>query len=245
MNNIKLQRIWMTGASSTIGRALAEELLSAGHHVALTARSLSSMQDLESRYPGQTLLAPGDLNDGQQVTGIGDRIAQVWGALDCAVIHTDTCEYPCAKPCDALTRERVLQANLLATSYCVQEALLLLRHGDSPHLVGICAASRTFADGMRAIFESLRADVAHEGIDVTVVSPGITTDAAETAIGWPVEKIAAQIAVSLQRQQRPLEIVVKPPFIHTSRLLTMLPDWLQSAVNKHWPGGSRRTKRAR
>ena len=40
------QRIWLTGASSGIGLALAEELLAAGHRLALSARRSGPLQQL-------------------------------------------------------------------------------------------------------------------------------------------------------------------------------------------------------
>ena len=38
------RRIWLTGASSGIGAALARELLKQGHQLALTARNQSALQ---------------------------------------------------------------------------------------------------------------------------------------------------------------------------------------------------------
>jgi NAD(P)-dependent dehydrogenase (short-subunit alcohol dehydrogenase family) len=87
----------------------------------------------------------------------------------------------------SLTRrlvERVVKTNLIASSYCVQEALILLRVWvQRPHLVGV-ASSVAFLPltrseaygaskaGLRYLFQSLRIDLAQEGIDVTIVSPG-------------------------------------------------------------------------
>ncbi|EPM94036.1 short chain dehydrogenase/reductase family oxidoreductase, partial [Pseudomonas syringae pv. actinidiae ICMP 19070] len=44
MNTPVARRIWLTGASSGIGLALAKELLAAGHRLALTARTLEPLQ---------------------------------------------------------------------------------------------------------------------------------------------------------------------------------------------------------
>src|SRR5215210_5943010 len=51
-------RVWLiTGASSGLGRALAEAVLDAGHRVVATARDPESVTDLERRHPGQALAA--------------------------------------------------------------------------------------------------------------------------------------------------------------------------------------------
>lgn len=249
MNNPNVKRIWLTGASSGIGLALAEELLKAGHQLALTARSLAPLEALDQRFPGQVLLAPGDVTDNEGVTGIGERINQVWGALDCAILNAGTCEYVDSKHFDAALIERVVRTNLLASSYCIQEALLLLRKGHQPHLVGVCSAvtylplTRSEAygaskAGLRYLLQSLRIDLAHENIDVTIVSPGFV-DTPLTAkndfpmpMRWPVAKAATFIAERLQRKRRPMEIAFPGPFILTLRLLAMLPVRLQLALGK-------------
>lgn len=261
MSNPNARRIWLTGASSGIGFALAEELLIAGHRLALTARTVAPLEELERRFPNQVLLAPGDLTDGEQITAIGDRISQVWGALDCAIINAGTCEYIDSNDFDAALFERVVRTNLLASSYCVQEALILLRKGDQPHLVGVCSSvtylplTRSEAygaskAGMRYLFESLRIDLAHENIDVTVVSPGFV-DTPLTAkndfpmpMRWPVKKAATYIAERLLRSRRPMEIAFPGPFIVILRLLALLPVRAQLALGKRMARSAAQTKDA-
>jgi NAD(P)-dependent dehydrogenase (short-subunit alcohol dehydrogenase family) len=243
------RRIWLTGASSGIGLALAEELLSAGHRVALTARTLEPLEALDRKFPRQVLLVPGDVTDAAQVRAIGDLIAQVWGAVDTAILNAGTCEYIDAKQFDAQMMERVIHTNLIATSYCIQEALTLLRLGKRPHLVGV-ASSVAFLPltrseaygaskaGVRYLFQSLRIDVAHEGIDVTIVSPGFV-DTPLTAkndfpmpMRWSAEKAARYIFQRLEKSRRPLEIAFPGVFIAVLKLLALLPERLQLAIGK-------------
>ncbi|WP_397449806.1 SDR family NAD(P)-dependent oxidoreductase [Pseudomonas sp. NA-150] len=249
MNLDKERSIWLTGASSGIGLALAEELLKAGHRLALTARTVGPLEALDERYPHQVLLAPGDITDNEQVMEIGERIAQVWGSLDTVILNAGTCEYVNCKHFDAALVERVVRTNLLASSYCVQEALPLLRLGRDPHLVAVCS-SVTFLPltraeaygaskaGLRYLFQALRIDLAHEGIDVTIVSPGFV-DTPLTAnndfpmpMRWPADKAARHIAERLLRLKRPLEIAFPTPFIFALRLLALLPTRLQLALTR-------------
>jgi len=243
------RRFWLTGASSGIGLALAEELLKTGHQVALTARSLEPLEALDQRFPRQVLMAPGDVTDLEQVAAIGERIAQVWGAVDTVILNAGTCEYIDARQFDARLVERVVRTNLIATSYCIQEALILLRLGQRPHLVGV-ASSVAFLPltrseaygaskaGLRYLFQSLRIDLAQEGIDVTVVNPGFV-DTPLTAkndfpmpMRWSAPKAALYIAERLAKSRRPLDISFPRPFILTLKLLALLPERMQLALGK-------------
>jgi NAD(P)-dependent dehydrogenase (short-subunit alcohol dehydrogenase family) len=241
------RRIWLTGASSGIGAALAEQLLASGARLVLSARRVEPLQALADRYPQQVLVLPGDLGDAQQVREIGEQIAQQWGALDGAILNAGTCEYIDTQHFEAAMVERVLRANLLSASYCIEAALPLLRIGHQPHLVAV-ASSVTYLPlpraeaygaskaGLRYLLQALRIDLAAEGIDVTLVSPGFV-DTPLTArndfampMRWSAEKAAAHIAKRLGK--RPYEIAFPGPFIAILKLLASLPTGLQLALGK-------------
>ena len=127
--NANARRIWLTGASSGIGAAWPNNCSNKATRLALSARSLEPLQALAKRYPQQVLVVAGDLSDAAQVRSIGEHIAQVWGALDCAILNAGTCEYVEVSAFEAAMVERVMRANLLSASYCIEAALPLLRLG--------------------------------------------------------------------------------------------------------------------
>lgn len=241
------RRIWLTGASSGIGAHMAEELLKSGAQLALTARSVEPLRALSERYPGHVLVVPGDLTDSQQVREIGMLIAQAWGALDTVILNAGTCEYLDAQHFDAALIERVVRTNLIANSYCLENALPLLRAGSRPHLVGVVSSVTYWAlpraeaygaskAGLRYLLESLRIDLAQEGIDVTLVSPGfVDTPLTEKndfpmPMRWPAPKAAQHICQRLEK--RPLEIAFPTLFIAILRVLANVPKRLQVALGK-------------
>lgn len=243
--NSKARRIWLTGASSGIGAALAEQLLQQGQRLALSARTVAPLQALAERYPNQVLVVAGDLGDALQVRAIGEHIGQVWGALDTVILNAGTCEYVDVRHFEAAQIERVIRANLLAASYCIEAALPLLRLGKQPHLVGVSSSVTWLAllraeaygaskAGLRYLLEALRLDLAGEGMDVTLVSPGfVDTPLTQRndfpmPMRWPVERAARHIAERLQ--QRPLEIAFPSVFIALLKLLGQLPKRLQVAL---------------
>ncbi|KIP90454.1 MULTISPECIES: SDR family NAD(P)-dependent oxidoreductase [Pseudomonas] len=241
------KRIWLTGASSGIGHALAERLLRDGHHLALSARREEPLRTLAARFPDQVLVLPGDLNETAEVNAIAAHLTEQWGALDCAILNAGTCEYIDASNFEADTVERVMRTNLFSASHCIVAALPLLRQAESAHLVGVASAvtyvplpgAGAFGASkaaLRYLLESLRVDLAQEGIAVTVVSPGfVDTPLTENndfpmPMRWSVGKAANHIADRLDA--RPLEIAFPGPFIAALGLLGRLPARLQLALGK-------------
>ncbi|NWC10423.1 SDR family NAD(P)-dependent oxidoreductase [Pseudomonas agarici] len=210
------RRIWLAGASAGIGAAMTEVLLKSGVQLAVSARDAQALKALDERYPGQVFVVPGDLTDSQQVREIGECIKQVWGSLDTVIINAGTCEYVEAQAFDASVVEQVVRTNLLASSYCIEIALPLLRGGIKPHLVRIasavtflplpCAEAQGASKaGMRHLFESLRIDPACQGIDVTLVGPGFVDTPLTRKndfpmpLNWPADQAASYICEKLPK----------------------------------------------
>lgn len=241
------RRIWLTGASSGIGAALAEELLKQGHKLALSARRVEPLVAMARRYPEQVLLVPGDLSNVEEVRAIGRRIEQSWGVLDTAILNAGTCEYLDSQHFEAAMVERVVTSNLFTTSYCIEAALPLLRLGQYPHLLAVGSSvtylplPRAGAYGaskaaIRYLIDSLRIDLAHEHIDVTLVSPGfVDTPLTQEndfpmPMRWPAEKAARHISKRMER--RPQEIAFPGLFIAGLTTLAHLPARLRLAIGK-------------
>ncbi|MDN4545633.1 SDR family oxidoreductase [Pseudomonas sp. C32] len=247
MSRTPPRRYWLTGASNGIGAALAEEILKTGAHLAFSSRSATSLKVMSQRYPGQVLALAADLTNSQTVREIGEQIAEDWGSLDTVILNAGTCEYVDARQFDATIVEHVVRTNLLASSYCIETAVPLLRAGTAPHLVAMASAvtylplPRAEANGaskagLRHLFESRRIDLAPEGIEVTVINPGFV-EPSQTGksdfsmpLSWPVEKAARHILEQLK--DRPLEITFPAAFMATLWPLSRLPDTVKLDIGK-------------
>ena len=73
--------MFITGASSGIGRAVAELALAEGWRVGLFARSKAALADVAEG--GDALVLPGDVTDLASVEAAVARLADAWGRLDC------------------------------------------------------------------------------------------------------------------------------------------------------------------
>lgn len=221
MGSTPPRRYWLTGAGNGIGASLAETILRTGAHLAVSSRLGHTCEALSTRYPRQVLIVAGDLTDSQSVREAGERIAQEWGSLDTLIINAGTAEYIGGQPVDRSNIEHIVRSNLLAASFCIEAAVPLLRAGNMAHLVGITSLltylppSQTEAggNGMRHLFESARAELADDDIEVTVVHPGPDTHSSSTvaeqlppSMQWTAETAANLVMTRLDG--RPHEVIL-------------------------------------
>lgn len=82
--------VWITGASSGIGLALAERMMRDGWVIAGSARSATALQALENRHEGRFFAYPLDVTDKAAVAATVTRIIEERGGLDLAVLAAGT-----------------------------------------------------------------------------------------------------------------------------------------------------------
>ena len=87
---MKQLNIWITGASSGIGRACALTLASAGHHVLASARSQDTLAELAEEAQGldgsvSTLPSTSDVTDVSSVARCVEWISDRWTGLDVVI----------------------------------------------------------------------------------------------------------------------------------------------------------------
>jgi NAD(P)-dependent dehydrogenase (short-subunit alcohol dehydrogenase family) len=176
--------IWVTGASSGLGRCLALQLANAGATVIASARNQRALDELAAEQQNIRPLRC-DIADPADCEGLAERMAEITSHLDQAILNAGTCEYLDFPDPDWDAVRRVMEVNFFGTVNCVRIALPLLRRSRDgrAHLV-VVASQVTAAPFPRAeaygaskaalqyFFDSLRIDLAGERIDVSVVNPG-------------------------------------------------------------------------
>jgi len=184
MNSTASQKIWITGASSGLGRSLALTLAAQGNQVIVSARSRDELEKLAGQSDNITALAC-DITSVDSVQAAAARIFESCGSLDQVILNAGSCEYLDFPHPDWEALRRVMEINYFGSANCVRAALPLLRQSElaRPHLV-VIASQVTAAPFARAeaygaskaalqyFCASLRIDLACENIDVTVVNPG-------------------------------------------------------------------------
>jgi NAD(P)-dependent dehydrogenase (short-subunit alcohol dehydrogenase family) len=73
----------VTGAGSGIGRAVAQDLLGAGHRVALAGRRAAALTETAVHAdPDHVLATPADVTDEESVDALFDAVRTRWGRVD-------------------------------------------------------------------------------------------------------------------------------------------------------------------
>ncbi|MER6081789.1 3-oxoacyl-ACP reductase family protein [Streptomyces sp. NPDC001833] len=178
---------WVTGAGKGLGRAIAVALAQAGATVAVTARTASDLETLESEltgHGGKVLVLPGSVADSAAVRETAGRIAERTGRLDvlvnCAGIspHFTRSE----KVTDQDWRQ-VVDVNLAGTFYCCREAGKVMLEQRSGSIVNVSsvhastgferiAAYAASKGGVEALTRALAVEWADRGVRVNALAPG-------------------------------------------------------------------------
>lgn len=179
--------VFLTGASSGIGEALAFAMAKRGATVGLVARRKDLLNDLADRCTkagGKARALAADVTDEVAVAEAADDMRSEFGRIDILIANAgvggnddDTRSY---KPQSV---KKVIDINLLGAVNAVHAVVPYMIDRGEGHIVAISslagfrglpksAAYSASKAGMTAFFESVRLDVKHKGIDVTIIQPG-------------------------------------------------------------------------
>ncbi|MEP1215989.1 MAG: SDR family NAD(P)-dependent oxidoreductase [Marinobacter sp.] len=234
--------IWITGASSGIGEAVTRELVQQGHRLVITGRRRDALDQLCTHAPDRMKAAPADTTDREALQAISAEL-EAFGNLDMAILNAGTCEYLEIAEYDSSIIDHNVTTNVVGTARCLDIALPALRRtarqGRPATLVIVSSSAWWFpfgrAEGYGAskaaltyFAHALRADLAAEGIDVVVVSPGFVKTPLTDRNDFPMpflvsaDDAAQRIVSGLRNGKR--EIAFPKRFTWTLRLLGALPQ---------------------
>ncbi len=175
----------VTGASSGIGRSIAERLGSAGARVYLVGRSAEPMEASRVRIEeagGKAEVVPLDVRNVDALRGLVERAAEDTGRVD-VMVNNAGLDYP-DKIADADPERwrEMLEVNILALLVGSQAAIRAMRRGSGGHIINISsvAAQRNNSGvygatkhAVNCITSSLREELEDDAIRVTSVMPGV------------------------------------------------------------------------
>jgi NADP-dependent 3-hydroxy acid dehydrogenase YdfG len=235
----------VTGASSGIGRAIAEKLGAAGAHVYLSGRTGSAMDASKSKIEaagGSATPVVTDVRDVSQVQALVQRAADDTGRLDIMVNNAGV-SYPSAIiDADPEEWRAMFETNVIALLAGCQAAVKAMRKSSSQgHIVNISSVAATRPDSgvygatkhaVNCISNTLRAELEGDTIRVVTIMPGaIATNFArnmDPAVITPFVR-GAGIDVEIKKGERlPDEVFDQMP--PAMRQMLGSPDDIATAV---------------
>lgn len=181
---INQQVVAVVGASSGIGRETALQFAARGAKLVVSARSKTGLETLVAEIQsrgGEAVAVPADVTNFEQVQAIANKAVEQYGRLDTWVHAAATGILARFDQIEPEEFKRVIDVNLMGQVYGAMVALPHLKRegrGALIHLSSMegrrslplqspyCAAKH----GVEGFLESLRVELQHEGIPISVTS---------------------------------------------------------------------------
>ena len=142
-------RVWVVGASTGIGAATAQHLLSLGARVALSARNETALRQLAAGS-GQALILPLDVTDRAQLLQARDRLLTEWQGVDLVLMVAGVYREMRADAIDIDAIEQMLDVNLRSVFHILDAVLpTLISQGSGG--IGIVSSVAGFGGLPRAL----------------------------------------------------------------------------------------------
>jgi len=183
------QVIWITGASSGIGEALALQFAVAGSKIVLSARRETELNRvlercLEKGLTSQDILVlPLDVTDYEAMPAALDTIIRTFGRIDMLINNAGIAQRSLCVDTDMAVYRQLMEVDVLGQIALTRTVLPRMIEQSSGHIAitssvagkvgapfrtGYCAAKHA----VMGFFDALRAEVSHQGIQVTTITPG-------------------------------------------------------------------------
>ena len=174
--------VLVTGCSTGIGRAIAEELLRQGHTVWATARKPDTLTELADRGARVTGL---DVTDEASMAAAVAEVEAAHGSVGTLVNNAGFGEYGAVEEVDMDKVRAMFETNVFGLARMCQLVLPGMRRAGRGRIVNIGSMGGRFTFPMggyyhatkyavEALTDALRVEVKQFGIDVSLVEPGVT-----------------------------------------------------------------------
>lgn len=204
--NFNHKIIWITGASSGIGKSLALALSKQQTKLILSSRNVKELNAVKNacEHPENIKILPLDLEDYMSLAGKVDEALELFGGIDVLFNNGGVSQRSLAKDTSIAVDKRLMDVNYLGTVALTKALLPHFIEKNSGHFVVITSIVGKIGTPLRSsyaaskhalhgFFDSLRAEVFQNNIKVTLACPGfVQTNVslnALTANGTPQNKM--------------------------------------------------------
>jgi len=237
MSGVRWPVVWITGASTGIGRELALQLAAQGSRVAVSARSADKLAELASRDP-RIVPFPLDVSDGEATRLTVSAIARDIGPIDLAVLNAGVWHPMGSAGFDAAKSAQSIDVNYLAVARVVEvlaPAMIARGRGRIAMTASVAgyrglpnaAAYAPSKAALISLAECLAPDLARKGVGISVINPGFVETPMTAVNTFPMpflmkaEDAARAIITGLERGR--FEIAFPWQMVALLKLARVLP----------------------
>jgi dehydrogenase/reductase SDR family protein 7B len=196
MNDFTGKTVWITGASSGIGAALARALAARGARLLLSARSADKLEAVRKscNTPDEHLCLIMDLADQASIEAAWSRLQEMPREVDILINNAGMTQRERVTETRMEVYRRLLEVNCLAAVNLTKKVLPGMLERGAGQIVAVSSLMGKFASPQRSgyaaakhalqgFMDALRAEVHDSGIQVLVASPGfVNTDVSRNAL---------------------------------------------------------------
>ncbi|WP_424002813.1 SDR family oxidoreductase [Haloarcula salina] len=176
----------VTGASSGIGRATAESLASRGASVVLAARRVDELDEVAASIEdddGEALVVSTDVTSDDDIDDLVETTLDEYGRIDVLVNNAGLMPLAHIAEADRETLQTTIDVNLSGLIKLTHAVVPTMLDQESGHVVNISSVVGRFLQensahynatkaGVKMFGDSLRLDVAEDGVHVATIEPG-------------------------------------------------------------------------
>jgi len=225
--------IWITGAGSGIGKALALAYNENSNTIILSGRKESQLNEVASLLENSFVL-PLDVTDEKAIEQAANEVDKNFGRVDILINNAGVSQRSLVTETSNEVGRKLMEVNFFGSVHLTKAVLPLIQKSNTGNIVGISSAAGKFGFPLRSyyaaskhalhgFYEALGLELKDTDIYITMVCPGrIKTDISKNALkgdgeahaqmdagqasGVPVEKCAEKIKNGISRNKSEIYI---------------------------------------
>jgi len=235
-------KVFITGASSGIGAALARAYAARGATLALLGRREEALLALQASLPGEHAVYVADVAEPEALALAARDFISKHGLPDVVIANAGVSAGTLSEECgDLAVFERILKTNLLGMVATFQPFIVPMRRERRGQLVGISSVAgvrglpgaSAYSASKAAVsryLESLRVEMRGSGVSVTEIRPGYIrtpmTDVNGYRMPFIIDADDAAVRFISAIERAPARATIPWQMACVAPLLASLPAWL-------------------
>ncbi|TNE56191.1 MAG: SDR family oxidoreductase [Bacteroidetes bacterium] len=260
MSFFKNKIVWITGASSGIGKELASQLAKKGARLILSARNQQALEELQQSLPNASkhLVLPLDLENSSEFESRAKQVIDHFGRIDLLINNGGLSQRSEAADTSLEIDRKIMEINYFGNIALSKAVLPYMQQAGQGQILVISSIAGKFGFFLRSaysaskhalhgFYESLALEEAKNNIHVCIACPGkINTNISKNALtgdgnrhgvmdhnqetGMPADECARQLLKALEKKKR--EVLIGNREIKAVTLKRFFPSLFWKVIQK-------------